>query len=340
MSQLSKKIIKWHKEYGRKNLPWQRDTNPYKVWISEIMLQQTQVNTVIPYYQRFIERFPDIEALANSTEEEVLSYWSGLGYYSRGRNIFKSARLLKEQFNCSMPSSLELLESLPGVGRSTAGAIRSLGFKKQAAILDGNAKRLLVRYFCIEETIDSSKTINKLWEIAEAQVPAKDCNVYTQAIMDVGSLICKRTNPQCEECPLEDDCLSKQQGMQTLLPNKSPKKRKPLKKVYWMLIQNEREEILLENRNTKGIWEGLWSFPEFKKKAERQDYIKSLKKDYELIEKDMKLKHSFSHYDLDIDLMSLKVSKMHNLENNKAWFGTRDIMKVGIPAPVSKILKK
>ena len=201
-------------------------------------------NSLLP--KGSLKDFQILEALANSTQEEVLSYWSGLGYYSRGRNIFKSARLLKEQFNCSMPSSLELLESLPGVGRSTAGAICSLGFKKQAAILDGNAKRLLVRYFCIEETIDSSKTINNLWEIAEAQVPAKDCNVYTQAIMDVGSLICKRTNPQCEECPLEDDCLSKQQGIQTLLPNRSPKKRKPLKKVYWMLIRNERERSCLK----------------------------------------------------------------------------------------------
>ena len=191
MSSLSNDLINWHKQSGRKNLPWQVKTNPYKVWISEIMLQQTQVKTVIPFFLKFVERYPNINSLANSDEDEVLSYWSGLGYYSRGRNLLKSAKILKKDFNSVMPDTSEELQLLPGIGKSTAGAILSLGFGIKAPILDGNAKRVLVRYYNINDPVDLTSTVNQLWEIAENNLPENECDVYTQAIMDVGALIQK-----------------------------------------------------------------------------------------------------------------------------------------------------
>ena len=194
MSSLSNHLINWHKQSGRKNLPWQIKTNPYKIWISEIMLQQTQVKTVIPYFVKFMARFPDIDSLANAEEDEVLSYWSGLGYYSRGRNLLKSAKILQKEFSSVMPDTSEQLQLLPGIGKSTAGAILSLGFKIKAPILDGNAKRVLVRYYNINDPVDLASTVNKLWKIAETNLPEKECDVYTQAIMDVGALTVSYTH--------------------------------------------------------------------------------------------------------------------------------------------------
>ena len=340
MSYLSTQLIRWHKQFGRKDLPWQIDTNPYKVWISEVMLQQTQVQTVIPYFLKFIKRYPDIDSLANSNENEVLSYWSGLGYYSRGRNLFKTAKIIQEEFDSSMPSCSEKLESFPGIGKSTAGAILSLGFKMKAPILDGNAKRVLVRYFKVEDPIDLNKTTKQLWNIAEENLPNKECNVYTQAIMDVGSLICKRRNPDCIECPLKKKCISFNEKIQNLLPNKSPKKEKPIRQLYWLLLQNKDGEVLLENRNSKGVWEGLWTFIGFEEPLSRKKFQDRLPKGYELLEEGLKLRHTFTHYKLDIDTTSIKINKdFQDLDNNKVWFNTEELSGIGLPSPVSKILK-
>ena len=340
MSALSNNLIHWHKHHGRKDLPWQIETNPYKVWISEVMLQQTQVKTVIPYFQRFMERYPDIDSLANSDENEVLSYWSGLGYYSRGRNLLKSAKILQDRFHSQMPNSSEELQLLPGIGKSTAGAIQSLGFKIKAPILDGNAKRVLVRYFRIKDPIDLASTSKLLWKIAEDNLPEKDCNIYTQAIMDVGALICKRTNPNCIECPLNKNCISLLENKQNLLPAKSPKKEKALKKVFWLILRNEKGEVLLENRNSKGVWQGLWSFPEFIEEKERNKYIEQLKVSYKKIEGRIKLKHSFTHYKLDIDIATIEINgDFQNSSNNKVWFNNERRKDVGLPAPVTKVLR-
>ena len=341
MSVLSTNLIKWHKQFGRKELPWQLQTNPYKVWISEVMLQQTQVQTVIPYFLRFMERYPDIESLANSNEDEVLSYWSGLGYYSRGRNLLKAARMLKRENDSVMPKSSEELQLLPGIGRSTAGAILSLGFKNKAPILDGNAKRVFVRYFLIRDSIDLASTSKKLWKIAEDNLPDKECDIYTQAIMDVGALICKRTNPKCLECPLNKNCLAFKKNKQQSLPVRSPKKEKPIKKVHWLMLQNIAGEFLLENRTAKGVWEGLWTFLEFEEEHARKEYIKSLRKNYAVLDKDIKIKHTFSHYKLDINLLSIKIKQnIQNFDNNKVWFNTEELKSVGLPSPISKILNE
>ena len=341
MSILSSNLIRWHKKSGRKDLPWQIDTNPYKVWISEVMLQQTQVQTVIPYFLKFIGKFPDIDSLANSNENEVLSYWSGLGYYSRGRNLFKAAKIIQKEFSSNMPSCLEELESLPGIGKSTAGAIRSLGFKLKAPILDGNAKRVLVRYFKIEDPIDLNKTSIELWKIAENNLPNKECDIYTQAIMDVGSLICKRRNPNCPECPLKRKCLSNKENIQNNLPNRSPKKAKPIKKLYWLILQNKNGELLLENRKSKGVWKGLWTFIGFEESNSRLRYQEKLPKDYKILEEGIKTQHVFTHYKLDIDTISIELNKdFQNLDNNKAWFNSDELKGIGLPAPVSKFLEK
>ena len=341
MSALSNNLIQWHKDNGRKDLPWQISTNPYKVWISEVMLQQTQVKTVIPYFERFMKRYPTIESLANSSEDEVLSYWSGLGYYSRGRNLLKSAKILKQNFNSKMPNSSEDLQALPGIGRSTAGAILSLGFKAKAPILDGNAKRVLVRYFRINDPIDLTSTSKLLWKIAEDNLPEKECDIYTQAIMDVGALICTRTSPKCSECPLSKNCISFNENKQNLIPVKSPKKEKPVRKVYWLVLKNKEGEVLLENRNAKGVWQGLWSFPEFNEEEQRAKYAKQLTLSNPKSIENSRLKHTFTHYKLDIDLQSIEIKeKLANFDNNKLWFNNDEIVKVGIPSPVLKVLKK
>ena len=341
MSSLSNHLINWHKQSGRKNLPWQIKTNPYKIWISEIMLQQTQVKTVIPYFVKFMARFPDINSLANAEEDEVLSYWSGLGYYSRGRNLLKSAKILQKEFGSVMPDTSEQLQLLPGIGKSTAGAILSLGFKIKAPILDGNAKRVLVRYYNINDPVDLASTVNKLWKIAETNLPEKECDVYTQAIMDVGALICKRSKPECIKCPLSNACVSKKENNHNLLPIRSPKKEKPVKKLYWLILQNEDGEILLENKKTKGVWEGLWTFLGFQERNCRNEYIQDLSKNYSVLQEGKKIKHSFTHYKLDIDLMHLRVhGRIQNLDNKKVWFNSEDLMKVGLPSPVTKELEQ
>ena len=219
----SEAVLNWFHVYGRKNLPWQQDPNPYRVWISEIMLQQTQVSTVIPYFEKFMQRFPDIEELALADIDQVLHYWTGLGYYARARNLHKTARLIHTQFKGIFPTSIEALTELPGIGRSTAGAIIALASNSRATILDGNVKRVLCRYNCIEGWAQQRQTLNELWSLAERLTPATDCRAYTQAMMDLGATLCTRSKPQCSVCPLQDSC-------QAYLSNRTtefPKKKKP-----------------------------------------------------------------------------------------------------------------
>ena len=239
------------------------------------------------------------------------------------------------------PDTSEELQLLPGIGKSTAGAILSLGFGIKAPILDGNAKRVLVRYYNINDPVDLTSTVNQLWEIAENNLPENECDVYTQAIMDVGALICKRSNPLCSKCPLIETCVSRKENKHNLLPIRSPKKEKPVKKLYWLIMQNEEGEILLENKKNKGVWEGLWTFLGFKEEDSRREYIEQLNENYTVIMKDKRIKHSFTHYKLDIDLQHIRMhGKIQNLDNNKVWFNNNDIMKVGLPSPVAKELER
>lgn len=240
-------VLTWFEKYGRKTLPWQVNINPYRVWISEIMLQQTQVATVIDYFQRFTKRFPTIETLAETPIDEVLPLWSGLGYYARARNLHRCAKIIVEQHHGEFPSTLEQLVELPGIGKSTAGAILSIAFKKQAAILDGNVKRVLQRFFGIREWYGNPATLKQLWEIAETLAPKTKTAEYTQAMMDLGAMICTRSKPKCDLCPLQKSCIAYHENLTTSIPASKPKKQIPTKHTIMLILENKRGEIYLES---------------------------------------------------------------------------------------------
>lgn len=339
MEAFSTRLIKWHNKSGRKNLPWQIDKSPYKVWISEIMLQQTQVKTVIPYFERFISRYPDVSSLAQSNQDEVLSLWSGLGYYARARNIHKTAYILKRDFNSSLPNSLHQLMKLPGIGKSTAGAILSLGFDKKAPILDGNVKRVITRFKNIEGDITKNKTLNRLWEISEELQPNKNFSIYNQSIMDLGAIICKKRNPLCDQCPLSLDCLARINESIHLLPVKNKKPKKPTKKVFWLLPYTLNGHVYLKKRDSFGLWGGLWTFIEnknLKKLLKEINHLHSEKEQVN-IHKYSTITHSFSHYNLEADLYLFKLMKS---DSNKNWKRIDELDSLGMPKPVTEIFRK
>ncbi|MBI66138.1 MAG: A/G-specific adenine glycosylase [Candidatus Marinimicrobia bacterium] len=339
METFSNRLIKWHKRHGRKDLPWQINKSPYKVWISEIMLQQTQVKTAIPYFERFIKKFPDISSLAKGGQDDVLSQWSGLGYYARARNLHKTAIILERDFNSLLPSSLDQLMNLPGIGRSTAGAILSLGFNKKAPILDGNVKRVIARYKNIDGDITNNKTLNHLWEITEELQPKKDFSTYNQSIMDLGATICKRRNPLCDQCPLSQDCLARRNDSIHLLPFKEQRQKKQLKKVFWLLPYTQNGHIYLRKRDSSGLWGGLWTFIE---NQDFEDLCKEINKllpyiDQKLIRKYSTITHSFSHYNLEADLYLLEIV---NSSSNKNWKKINELDSLGMPKPITEALRK
>ena len=252
-------VLSWFKSNGRKNLPWQVEATSYKVWVSEIMLQQTQVVTVIPYFERFMKRFPDVHTLADATLDDVLHHWTGLGYYARARNLHKSAKIITSKYQGSLPLSFDEIITLPGIGRSTAGAILSLSHSKRFPILDGNVKRVLTRYHGIKGWPGKKKVENKLWEIAELHTPKKSIKQYTQAIMDLGATVCTRRNPDCDLCPLMLSCFAKEKNKQHNFPEKKPRAAIPERDTIFAILENDCGEILLEQRPLNGIWGGLWS---------------------------------------------------------------------------------
>jgi len=243
----TQQVLRWYQQYGRKDLPWQQDINPYRVWVSEIMLQQTQVTTVIPYFARFIKRFPDVRCLAEANLDDVLQHWSGLGYYSRARNMHRCAKMICDTYAGEFPDSATALNQLPGIGRSTAGAIITIAFGKPAPILDGNVKRLLARYLAINTWPGNTQTMKQLWEIAESYTPHSDTRAYTQAMMDLGAMVCTRSKPKCHCCPLTKSCLAYRNGLQQQLPIAKPKKFKPTKTTQMLIIMNQ-QQLLLQKR--------------------------------------------------------------------------------------------
>lgn len=337
----SERILQWFDKHGRKNLPWQHNRTPYRVWVSEIMLQQTQVATVIPYYKRFMERFPDVASLASATQDEVLSYWAGLGYYARGRNLHKCAQVITEIYQGNFPETVEELETLPGIGRSTAGAIISLSSGKHAVILDGNVKRVLARHHAVEGWPGKTPIANELWKYAEQHTPEKRCDDYNQAMMDLGATLCSRTKPACSLCPISETCEALTENRQTDFPGKKPKKTLPIKTVQWLVMQNKEGEFFLEQRPPQGIWGGLWSFPELTMEdcvhEEAEKFGKS--QNSEILKP---FRHTFSHYHLDIHPILLEIDKIYTGigEPNKAWIKTEQLSTVGLAAPVKKLLNQ
>ena len=307
------KVLVWFDQHGRKDLPWQQNPTPYRVWVSEIMLQQTQVSTVIPYYGRFMQRFPDVQTLANAPADDVLKHWEGLGYYSRARNLHKTAQQVRDEYAGEFPTDSVGMEALPGIGRSTAAAILSLSHGQAHAILDGNVKRVLARYHAVAGWSGEPKTLKQLWECAEQHLPTQRNAAYTQAMMDMGATLCTRSKPLCLLCPLQDGCEAFRQGKPQDYPGKRPKKVLPEKTALTLLLRNADGELLLQQRPPTGIWGGLWSFPEFADEGAMADWLAQQFTQTRVIATQLPtLTHTFSHYRLHLQPVQV------NLDANPA----------------------
>ena len=338
----SSSVLKWFDKHGRKHLPWQQNISAYRVWLSEIMLQQTQVTTVIPYFERFTARFPDVKSLAAAPIDEVLHLWTGLGYYARARNLHKCAQTVVAEYDGEFPSTVDALADLPGIGRSTAGAIVSIAFQKRAAILDGNVKRVLARYHAVEGWPGQLDVANQLWEIAETYTPKTRANLYTQAMMDMGATLCTRSKPRCTECPLQGGCVAFATGKQSQYPGKKPKKILPEKAVHLVMLRNPAGDLLLQQRPAQGIWGGLWSFPEVAIDTDVHGYVEDHFGKVSALEEWSSYRHTFSHYHLDITPVLVQLAKTPNAIGEAAvhWFNPHQPSELGLAAPVKKLLEK
>ncbi len=341
MPNFSSNLIAWQKQHGRHDLPWQNTTDPYAIWVSEIMLQQTQVTAVIGYYSKFMQRFPTIAALAAATQDEVLQHWSGLGYYSRARNLHNAAQTIMDEHNGVFPQDFATIQTLSGIGRSTAAAIASFAFNQVQTILDGNVKRVLTRHFAIDGWPGTPKIEKELWLLAEQLLPQTDMVAYTQGLMDLGATLCTRSKPQCGRCPLSTSCAALQQQRVTQLPTPKPRKATPEKHTT-MLVLLEGDNVMLEKRPPTGIWGGLWSFPEL---AADSDYINIAEQRFGVSVQPEKalprLSHAFTHFKLHITPQPLTVTKraLRAGEPGPIWLNIEDAISAAIPTPVRKILQ-
>ncbi|MGH8208834.1 MAG: A/G-specific adenine glycosylase [Steroidobacteraceae bacterium] len=341
-------LIAWHARQGRHDLPWQSDRTPYRVWVSEIMLQQTQVTTVIPYYTRFMQRFPHVRALADAPMDDVLHLWTGLGYYARARNMHRSAVLVREEFGGEFPDTFEALASLPGIGRSTAGAILALSQGQRYPIMDGNVKRVLSRYFGIAGSAMQRVVSDRLWQLAEACTPRERVDIYTQAIMDLGATVCTRRKPLCAYCPLADmgplseSCVARLTGRQHELPSPRPARERRARKVFMLVAMREDGSVLLERRPESGVWGGLWCLPEFDTATVARSYMQSLQP----VQGEPRalgcIEHAFTHFDLLITPLLARCAGSAGVMDGtqNVWYNIRAPARVGLPAPVKTLLEQ
>ena len=333
-----KRVLNWFDQHGRHDLPWQHGITPYRVWLSEVMLQQTQVSTVIPYYQRFLKTFPTVKALANAPADEVMHLWTGLGYYSRARNLHRCAQIVSSDYRGQFPSTVDELAALPGIGRSTAGAIVSIAFGQRAAILDGNVKRVLARYHAMDGWAGDAAIAARLWNIAERYTPASRCGDYSQAMMDLGATLCTRSKPDCERCPLTKSCAAYAAGTPTAWPHKKPRKATPQKHWQLLLLQNPDGSVLLEQRPSKGIWGGLWCLPVSETGEAHaciRDYCGRQKPGHHTLPA---ITHAFSHFKVTLEPVLVRPRKPATLTaDTQLWYnGTQ---RIGLPAPIKPLLK-
>ena len=346
MTEFSSNLLKWFKTNGRHDLPWQRNINPYRVWVSEIMLQQTQVKTVVPYFERFMERFPTIDSLSLASIDQVLHLWTGLGYYARARNLHKTSIIIATELAGQFPDTIDELVSLPGIGRSTAGAILALSMNKRASILDGNVKRVLTRFFLVHGWPEQTKVRNQLWEIADRNTPQRNFSQYTQAIMDLGATVCKRSRPECLCCPVKSECKAYNSNQIQNYPTKKPKRLMPTKEVCMYIVKNELGEILLEQRPPEGIWGALYSFPEnlpTSRENEKPMSSKNLCSQLAIPSENClsTIRHTFSHFHLEIQPKLVKVSKNEvklDDSTHRVWYSLKSPPTLGLAAPVKKLL--
>ena len=335
-----RRVLSWFDKHGRHDLPWQRDITPYRVWVSEIMLQQTQVATVIPYFERFMTRFPSVQALASAPEDDVLHHWTGLGYYARARNFHAAAKTLVDDHDGAFPRSVDQLCELKGIGRSTAGAIAAIAMGAHAPILDGNVKRVLARHNAVPGWPEQTAVRNRLWEIATDLTPKTRTADYTQAMMDLGATVCTRSKPRCDACPLAADCEARTQDRIKEIPGKKPRKAIPVRTVTFHLIEDGSGAVLLEKRPPSGIWGSLYSFPETQD-DQPLPALSAARIDPHSKRSLAPLRHTFSHFHLDISPLVYRGAAHDVVAESDRWLwhpldGT---VQVGLAAPVKKLLQ-
>jgi A/G-specific adenine glycosylase len=335
------KVLAWFDQHGRKDLPWQQNITPYRVWLSETMLQQTQVATVIPYFQAFTAKFPDVESLALASVDEVLQLWSGLGYYARARNLHKAAQIICCQGR--FPDNLEGLMALPGIGQSTAGAILSIAFNSSHPILDGNVKRVLARFKAISGWPGSTQANKLLWAVSASLTPDKRVADYTQAMMDLGATVCTRSNPKCGQCPLNSDCVAYKTGTIGEYPGARAAKALPVKQLTLLLLSDSQRQVLLEKRPPTGIWGGLWSLPEFDGADAALDWC--ISQNMPIIGQRLgaSQRHTFSHYHLDFRPLFIETTEPRNRimeTDTMVWYDSQHINQLGLAAPIKTLLKQ
>jgi A/G-specific adenine glycosylase len=333
-------VLSWFDRSGRKHLPWQQDITPYRVWLSEVMLQQTQVSTAIPYFEKFIRQFPDVTSLAAAPVDDVLALWTGLGYYSRARNLHRAAQIISSEHHGKFPDNVEALVELPGIGRSTAAAIVSIAYNKKAAILDGNVKRVLARFHAVAGWPGDNAVAKILWQHAEEHTPAKRAGHYTQAMMDIGATVCTRSKPRCDVCPLRAHCAAYWQESIALYPGRKNSKPLPVKAVQMLMIRNPAGEVLLQQRPPTGLWGGLWCLPEIAVAENAAATCKTLCQQKPAKQKIWPgWRHSFSHYHLDITPVLLDLAKAPTAvtEAGSRWVNPAQAHSLGLPAPLVRL---
>lgn len=338
----SETVIGWQQQHGRHALPWQNTRDAYRIWLSEIMLQQTQVGAVIPYYERFLLRFPDVTALAVAPTEEVMAHWSGLGYYARARNLHRCAQRVTAEYDGVFPSDPKLLADLPGIGRSTAAAIAAFSYGRRAAILDGNVKRVFARVFGIEDYPGAKPVENALWQRAEALLPEHNIESYTQGLMDLGATLCTRSKPSCQRCPLSGRCIALATGRVNVLPVRKPPKSIP-EKSKSLLVIHHRNQVLLEQRPESGIWGGLLSLPETEAQAGLDHFTRIVAPfgDIARCDRLQGFTHGFTHFKLHVEPYHITLLNRRELAGqcSHVWYEVAELARAPLPAPVKKLLQ-
>lgn len=336
-------LLRWFDKHGRFDLPWQHPRTPYRVWLSEIMLQQTQVSVVTGYFNRFIATLPDLPALAKASQDEVLALWSGLGYYSRARNLHAAAQQCMQHHDGELPHNLDALMALPGIGRSTAGAILAQAWGEAAPILDGNVKRVFCRFYGIEGWPGKPAIEKQLWVLAEAQLPSTRLADYTQALMDLGATVCTRSKPNCNVCPLHTHCLALHRGRTDALPTPKPSKTLPQRDAHMLVIEDANGQLLLQRRPPTGIWGGLWSLPEFTDLTDATNWAeRQLAPQTTPARKLAMLTHTFSHFRLHIHPQHLRTTALADAigdNDGLCWVSRAQLDAFGLPAPIRKLLQ-
>ncbi len=336
-------LIDWHARHGRHDLPWQRRRNAYRVWVSEIMLQQTQVATVIPYYERFMQHFPHVRTLAAAPLDDVLHLWSGLGYYARARNLHRAAVCIVDEHGGRFPKSFEVVAGLPGIGRSTAGAILALSRGERYPILDGNVRRVLSRHFGVEGISSERATLEKLWRLSDECTPTENVDTYTQAVMDLGATVCVRRNPACTGCPVSATCIAHRTARQHELPSPKQARARRLRQVFMLAAVRADGDVLLERRPERGVWGGLWCLPEFTSATEAAEYAGRVLQGASAPPVPLAtVEHAFTHFDLVITPLLAHCSGSASAPDPACsqWYRARAPAKLGLPAPIRLLLEK